>query len=74
MRQGRVSLVDLAALLNVDLFYCEKGSQAILASADTSEALAGMQVSWRRHFRSPGRGHSLGTLPWQGCLSPDQAS
>ncbi|CAI5970291.1 unnamed protein product [Closterium sp. NIES-65] len=36
-RRGRVSLVDLGTLLNVDLFYCERAAKNILENAKTQE-------------------------------------
>lgn len=47
IRQGRVSLVELAALLNVDLFYCERASHFILEdplNLNQDSALFGVQV------------------------------
>lgn len=32
-RRGRIALVDLATVLNVDLFYCERGAKAMLEDA-----------------------------------------
>ncbi|CAI5478311.1 unnamed protein product, partial [Closterium sp. Yama58-4] len=36
-RRGRVSLVDLGTLLNVDLFYCERAAKSILETAKAQE-------------------------------------
>ncbi|CAI5509562.1 unnamed protein product, partial [Closterium sp. Naga37s-1] len=36
-RRGRVSLVDLGTLLNVDLFYCERAAKNILENAKLQE-------------------------------------
>ncbi|CAI5457980.1 unnamed protein product, partial [Closterium sp. Yama58-4] len=36
-RRGRVSLVDLGTLLNVDLFYCERAAKCILETAKAQE-------------------------------------